>query len=123
MPFLNGKAAQVVLFKASDYTEVQLVSTSLMKSGYIGLAIDENGKILVDAIATLHDDPKTYFGLLFANAENQVTSKESFNLGFSFYLMDKKGIQKAVKIGSLISFIAPKAVMLEINKSAQTEEF
>ena len=150
---LNGKAAQVMLFKASDYTEVQRVTASLMKSGYIGLAVDEDGKVLVDAIASLRANPKSDFARLFADAENQVTSKGTFNLGYSFYQVDTKDIQEAVKLGSLtnylmngaspklravelrmvqdpetglillLSFLAPKAALLEINNSAQAEEF
>ena len=149
----NGKAAQVMLFKSSDYTEVQRVSASLMKSGYIGLGLDEDGKVLVDAIATLRENPKSDFARLFSDAETQVTSKDTFNLGYSFYLVDKQDIQDAVKLGSLrnylmngaspklravemrmvqdpetglvllLSFIAPKAAILEINNSAQAEEF
>lgn len=150
---LNGKAAQVMLFKASDYTEVQRVTASLMKSGYTGLAVDEDGKVLVDAIASLRANPKSDFARLFADAENQVTSKGTFNLGYSFYQVDTKDIQEAVKLGSLtnylmngaspklravelrmvqdpetglillLSFLAPKAALLEINNSAQAEEF
>ena len=115
---LNGKAAQVMLFKASDYTEVQRVTASLMKSGYIGLAVDEDGKVLVDAIASLRANPKSDFARLFADAENQVTSKGTFNLGYSFYQVDTKDIQEAVKLGSLTNYLmngaSPKLRAVEL---------